>query len=304
MSRSIPEWSLYRSLLAVLREGSLSGAARGFGLTQPTLGRHIAELEDALGVALFTRSPQGLIPTDAALALQPEAERMAAAADALLRVASGGNGAVEGAVRVTASEVIGAEVLPAILTELHEAHPGLIIELVLSNRTQDLLRRDADIAVRMVRPEQAALLARRVGDIPLGLHAHRCYLERHGTPMTAAALWNHTLIGFDQETASARSLRSRGLDIRREMFALRADSDLAQLAALRAGFGIGVCQVGVARRDPDLVAVLPDEFVFQLETWVVMHEDLRDGRRYRAVFDALVGGLTDYVASARPIPAR
>jgi DNA-binding transcriptional LysR family regulator len=295
-----PGWELYRSFLAVLREGSLSGAARELDLTQPTIGRHIAALEQALGIALFTRSPQGLVATEAATELRPHAQAMAASAQALLRAASGHGQDALGTVRITASEVIGAEVLPPILTELHETHRNLVIELVLSNRNEDLLRRDADIAIRMVRPTQAALVARRIGEVPLGLYAHRSYLERHGTPGTMDELVSHALIGFDRETASARALRERGVALHRGMFALRADSDLAQLAAIRAGFGIGVCQTGLGRRDKELVHLLPELFALGLETYVVMHEDLRASLRCRVVFDAMVEGLSSYIATTGP----
>jgi DNA-binding transcriptional LysR family regulator len=299
-----PGWELYRSFLAVLGEGSLSAAARELGLTQPTIGRHIEALEQTLGVALFTRSPRGFIATEAALELRPYAQAMAANARALLRAASGGRHEARGAVRVTASEVIGAEVLPAILGELREANPALVIELALSNRNEDLLRRDADIAVRMVRPTQDALLARRVGEVRLGLHAHRAYLERHGVPTSLDELAGHSLIGFDRETSVSRSLRASGIPVHRGMFALRTDSDLAQLAAIRSGFGIGVCQIGLGLRDPDLVHVLPKALRFGLETFVVMHEDLRASRRCRLVFDALVAGLTRYVATTEGVTAR
>ena len=124
------------------------------------------------------------------------------------------------------------------------------MELALSNRTEDLLRRDADIAVRMVRPSQGAVVARRLGAIELGLHARRDYLERCGTPARVDDLRAHALIGFDRESAFIRRLRAQGVALHRGMFALRTDSDLAQLAAIRAGCGIGVCQVGLARRDP------------------------------------------------------
>ncbi len=296
---STPAWDLYHSLLAVLQEGSLSGAARRLGLKQPTIGRHIDTLEKGLGITLFTRSPEGMTPTDAALELRPYAENMASLADAILRNASAPANDIHGTVRVSASDVVGAEVLPPILTRLHEAHPELSIELVLSNRPDDLLRREADIAIRMFRPVQGALLARRIGDIALGLHARRDYLDRRGRPKTFADLRTHTLIGFDKESAFIRSMRDRGLPLKRDMFALRTDSDLAQLAAIRAGYGIGVCQVPLARRSDDLVQVLAKTFAFPLETWVVMHEDLRNTPRCRAVFDALADGLADYVKSPR-----
>jgi DNA-binding transcriptional LysR family regulator len=299
-----PSWDLYRAFVAVLREGSLSAAARALGLTQPTLGRQVAALEEALGLPLFTRSQHGLTPTEAALELRPYAEALQASADALQRAASGGGSEIRGAVRVTASEVVGAEVLPPILARLRETHPGLTIELVLSNRQQDLLRRDADIAVRMVRPAQDALVARRIGAIELGLYGHRSYLDRHGLPLTIDDLRHHAVIGFDQETAVIRSLRAAGLPLSREMFALRTDNDLAAIAALRAGFGIGACQVGLARRDRTLVRVLAESFAFRLETWVAMHEDLRASRRCRVVFDALVAGMADYCAMASGVDGR
>ncbi|CAM2145755.1 LysR family transcriptional regulator [Pararobbsia alpina] len=299
MSNSVspaePSWDLYRSFLGVVEEGSLSGAARALGLTQPTVGRHIDALEASIGITLFTRSQSGFIPTEAALALRPYAQTLASTATALLRAASGQGEGVRGTVRISASEVIGIEVLPPILTALRAAHPELVIELTLSSRIEDLLRREADIAVRMVRPSQDALIARRVGDIELGLHAHRSYLERCGTPSTWEELHTHTIVGFDAETSFIRSARSKLGPFSRESFALRTDSDVAQLAAIRAGYGIGFCQVRTAQRDPSLVRVLPDAFDLHLDTWIAMHEDLRDSPRCRATFAALVEGLERYI---------
>ncbi|MBW6396355.1 LysR family transcriptional regulator [Roseomonas sp. HJA6] len=295
MASREPGWDLYRSFLAVLEEGSLSGAARALDLTQPTVGRHVDALEAALGEALFTRSAHGLEPTDAAQALRPHAEAIAAEAAALLRKASGRRGVVQGTVRITASEVIGVEVLPPILAALRRTHPGLVLELALTSTVEDLLRREADIAVRMVAPKQEALLARRIGDVMLGLHARRDYLDRCGVPDSLAALHGHTLIGFDRETAAVNAMRRRISGLDREMFALRADSDLAQLAAIRAGFGIGVCQVPLAARDPSLARVLGGEFALPLPCWVAMHEAMARDPRCRVVFDALVRGLSDYL---------
>ena len=294
-----PDWDLYQSLHAVLQGGSLSAAARTLGLSQPTVGRHIEQLEQALGLPLFTRSPQGLKPTDFAARLGPYLDSMASAADAALREASGEVDQVAGVVRVTASEVIGAEVLPAILAEFHETYPQVIVELVLSNQNQDLLRRDADLAIRMVRPTQGSLVAKRVGSIALGLHAHRRYLQVHGEPRSLDELFTRSVIGFDKDTASARSIRAKGVTLTRDLFALRSDSDLAQLAALRAGFGVGVCQYGIARRDPNLTPLLPDALTFELDTWVVMHEDLKNSRRMRLMFDHLVERVSAYAATSQ-----
>jgi DNA-binding transcriptional LysR family regulator len=299
MTRGEPKWETYRSFLAVMTNGSLSAAARTLGLTQPTLGRHIDELEEALALKLFTRSQAGLIPTQAARELLPHAQAMAAAAGALVRASTGAEAEERGAVRLTAAIVVGTEVLPPILTRFRERHPHIAIELVLSDQTQDLARRDADIAVRMVRPKQEALVARKIGRIGLGLFAHRRYLEQHGAPQSLSDVEGHAIIGFDHENPFIHSLRRAGLALKRDMFALRTDGDIAQFNALRAGFGIGVCHIGIARRDPDLVQLLPKSFGFELETWLVMHKDLRDVRRVRLLFDHLVEELGRYVATSR-----
>lgn len=298
MTSHEPDWTLWRSFRAVMREGSLSAAARTLQLTQPTVGRHIGELESALQTALFTRSPSGLEPTATAIELAPRAEAMADTAAALVRIASGEADQMRGAIRITASEIIGAEVLPPMVGTFRDRHPATAIELVLSNQTEDLLRRQADIAIRMVRPTQSALVARKLGHVTLGLHAHRRYIAAHGLPESVADLDRHTFIGFDSDTASIRALRSVGLSVDRESFAVRTDSDLAQLAAIRAGIGIGACQFGLARRDPDLVHVLPEAFIFNLEVWVAMHEDLKGVRRMRAMFDHLCDELGAFVATS------
>jgi len=289
------DWDLYRSLLGVLRHGSLSAAARELGVTQPTLGRHIDALEQALGKKLFARSRHGLTPTRAALALLPHAEAMEAAVLALHRAGSGEEEA--GIVRITASNFIGGQVLPEILARLRERHPAIALELALSDRNQDLSRRDADIAVRMVRPTQKALIAKKLGSVRIGLYAHRRYLARRGVPRSVEELPAHDLIGFDRDTASLRAL-NMGFAIGREIFALRTDDAAAQVNALRAGFGIGACQSGVAARDGDLVPVLAEAIVFRLEMWLAMHESLKQSNPVRRVFDHLAGALKAYVASA------
>jgi DNA-binding transcriptional LysR family regulator len=295
MNAAEPAWDLYRSFLGVLQEGSLSGAARALGLTQPTIARHIDALEQAVGFELFTRSQQGLAATEGALELKPYAESLAATTAALLRTASEQGAAVKGAVRVSASEAIGAQVLPPILASLRETHPELEIELVLSNAVVNILRRDADIAVRMVEPAQDALVVKRLGEVTLGLHAHRRYLAHAGAPRDLEDLKRHSMIGFDSETPAIRSMRRRVPSYDSVRFALRTDSDVAQLMAIKAGFGIGVCQVAVARRDPDLQRVLPDLVDLKLGVWLAMHENLRSTPRCRAVFDGLAAGLKAHV---------
>ena len=175
-------------------------------------------------------------------------------------------------------------------------HPALTIELVASNRLQDLLRREADIAVRMTQPRQELLVARRIGHVDVGLHAHPRYLAAHGKPRNPSELAGHSLIGFDQENAFVRSVMKSVPGLRRDNFSIRTDSDLAQLALIRAGAGIGFCQVAIARRE-GLVRLLPRQFTLALDTWITMHEDLRNSPRCRVTFEALVEGMQRHIAA-------
>jgi DNA-binding transcriptional LysR family regulator len=295
MTISEPGWELYCTFLEVAREASLSGAARKLSLTQPTVGRHIDQLEASLGLKLFSRSPQGLKPTPAALELVSHAETMAAASQALRRTASGGAREDRGTVRITASEMVGCEVLPPMLARFRDSYPGIAIELALNNRNEDLLRRDADIAVRMVRPRQKSLLARHIGKSPVGLYAHRRYVDRFGLPNGISDLEGHCMIGFDRNDQPLKSLGPMPRPLTREMFAFRSDNDLAQFAALKAGVGISGCQHGIARNYPDLVGVLAKVIRFELDMWVVMHEDMRTVPRVRRLFDHLVAALSAFL---------
>ena len=286
-----------QSLHAVLEAGSFSAAARIRRLTQPTLGRHIDQLERQLGAPLFLRSPRGLVATDLALAFRPHLADMWAAAAAGGRDVSGLTDGENGVVRVAASVIMGLEVLPRVLTSFRREHPGIDVELVLSNAIQDLTRRDADVAVRMQRPTQNALVAKKVGDLGFGFYATAEYLEREGTPTTFDELRNHTLIGYDRFVPQMAEELSIGRPITRDIFALRTDDDAAQHAATRAGYGIGVMQHQLAHR-AGLVQVMTGSFAFRLDIWICMHETLRGSPRMRLMFDHLAKELGAYAAEA------
>ncbi len=298
MNSADSDWEGQRAFLAVLETGSLSAAARRLGLAQPTVRRRIEALEAQVGAALFTRTPTGLAATPAAEPLGEHVRAMAAAAEAFTRTASAEAQAEAGTVRITASEIVAVEVLPAILAALQARHPALQIELGASNRNEDLLRREADIAVRMSPPRQEALLVRRIGDIRLGLFAHRRLVERFGVPETMEDLGGWPAVGFEHPPAYLDRMVATGFRFAMADFSFRSDSDLAQLAAIRAGVGAGVCQIQLGRRCPDLVPLLVDQVRYPLETWVVMHEDLKGLRRMRLVFDALVEGMAAYCREA------
>jgi len=298
MSLASLDWALCRTFLAILRDGSLSGAARRLGVAHPTIRRHLEELESGLGAPLFVRSPSGLAPTELALTLRDPAEAMESAFEQMVRQASGTGDAVAGTVRITASEVMSVEVLPPMLARIKQAHPGLTFELDVSDDVADVLRRDADIAVRMLRPTQSDLVARRTASVPLGLFAHRDWVKANGEPVSLPALLRGGgLIGYDRETLLIQAFLAQGVAAERPDFGFRTDSNLAQLAAMRAGLGVAVCQIPIAARDPAMVRLLP-KVGAALEVWVVSHPNLRASKRIRACLDALDRELAGYAASA------
>lgn len=288
-------WDDQRAFLAVMETGSLSAAARRLGLSHPTVRARIEGLEAALGAALFTRSVHGLIPTQTAEAMAAPARAMAHASEAMLRASSAESGAVAGRVRLSVSEFVGVEVLPPMLRSLRDKHPQLTIEFELSNASADLLDQQVDVAVRMHPPEQSALVARKVPSIPLGLFAHRDYLETYGRPASRAEIANHLFIGPDRNRADLAAVARFG-DPGHIRWIARTDSHPAQLALARAGLGIAVAQIPAAMRDPSLERVLADIELPELPTWIVTHENLRRLPRVGALFDHLVNAFEAYGA--------
>lgn len=285
-------WDDQRIFLAVLEEGSLSAAARRLGLSHPTVRSRIETLERQLGTVLFTRSVNGLTPTETAEALREPARAMAMASDFFVRQASASGGEAAGTVRISVPDLMGVEVIPAMLARLRETHPAIRIELSLSNLPADLLAQEVDVAVRTVAPKQDALVARKVAAIPLGFFASQAYLERRGRPATLAELAEHDVVGPDR-SRSDLALVGRLGTLTRDRFVLRTDSHPAHVAAARAGVGIAVAQVPIGERDPNLVRILPDLDVAVLETWIVTHENLARVPRVRAVFDSLVDSFRE-----------
>jgi DNA-binding transcriptional LysR family regulator len=289
-------WDLIASARAVLETGSLSAAARALNVTQPTIRRHIDELEQVLGVALFTRSPTGLVPTSAAQDIAPYAEDIHALVAAMVRSASAERDSISGTIRLSSSEIMASEVLPALLAPFLERHTGVEIELIASNRAENLLRREADIAVRMARPAQEGLVARKVAATALGLFAATSYIERRGAPRDFASLIaDHEMVGEDRGRTIINALAQITPDARTIRFRYRSDSDVAQMAAIRGGIGIGVCQRAIAAEDPRLCPVLP-EIESMLDIWLVTHADLREQRRIRALMDYLGPALAKFAA--------
>lgn len=290
------DWSLAKSFLAVLDAGSLMGAARRLQAQQPTLSRHIAELEAQLGVPLFERTGRGVTPTAAALAIADAARQMQDGAGALARSLAKSRDATTGTVRVTTSQVAAIWMLPPLLAQLQQAEPGIDIELVASNQLTNLLRREADIAVRMVRPQQGSLVARKLADIPIVAAAHESYLARAGTPRRPEDLLGHRLIGYDRDETIVRGFAGMGLALARERFALRPDDQVAYGRLVAAGAGIGF----VARYNidhwPGVLQVLPQLPIPPLPCWLAVHREIRGNRLVRRVYDFLAEAIPAAVA--------
>jgi DNA-binding transcriptional LysR family regulator len=290
MSDATADWDNQHAFLAVLREGSLSGAARVLGVAQPTVRRRIEALERSLNLGLFTRSAASLVPTASALSLQTHVEAMEAAAESFSRAATSDAFSAVGRVRVASSELIGVEIVGPILPSLRARHPGLSIELSLSSRIEALSRQEADIAIRTLRPVESTVVVKRIGKIDVGLYASGAYLEEFGVPRSMAELKKHAFVGPDRNGKDLMTLRENGLDLPVACFALRTDHHLAQLGAIRQGVGIGACHRGIAERS-GLHPVLENVFGFSHGLWLAMPAGLRHSFRVRATFDHLAANL-------------
>jgi DNA-binding transcriptional LysR family regulator len=281
------DWTLVRSFLAALDQGSLLGASRVVRASQPTIGRHIAELESQLGIVLFERTGRGLRPTAEAMRLADAARLMESGAHQMMRHVTEANEEFSGTVRVTASQPVACYLLPPLFAKLRVELPEVQIELISSNAVSNLLRREADIAVRMIRPDQATLVAKRVGNVIVRACAHQDYITRRGAPREPADLLNHELIGGDTDEEILKGFNSMGLTIQREKFKFRSDDLNATWAAVRAGLGIGFVSEYQIRAEPSVVAVLPLLKIAPLPVWLTVHREIRINRRIRAVYDFL-----------------
>ena len=290
------DWTLVKAFLAVAEGGSLSEAARRLGASQPTLGRQIRQMEQALGVTLFTRQPRGLALTDTGAEMLPHARTMRSALHQIELAAAGHEQSLEGTVRITASHVVALHILPPIIAGLRAAEPGITIALDASDTAGNLLFREADIAIRMFRPTQLELVAQHLGDIRLTAFAARSYLTRKGTPRSADDLPGHDMVGYDQSDLMIRAMQMGGVPATRDWFTTRCDDQVTYLELVRAGCGIGFGQARLIARDPDVVPIDLGLDVPPLPVWLAAPQAMRGTPRIRRVWDALATGLAPFVS--------
>ena len=286
------DWSLVQVFLAVAETGSLSAAARRLGLSQPTLGRKVREIEAALGAELFQRHAKGLALTGAGQAMLGPAQEMREAAGRLALVAAGEDRGLSGPVRITASVVVSHFLLPPVLAQLRREEPGIEIDLVASDSSENLLFREADIAVRMYRPGQLDVVTRHVADLPMGLYATPEYLDRAGRPVTEEALLALDWVGFDRNEMIIRGMAEAGWSVDRAFFELRTDDQAAYWQLVRAGGGIGVMQQAIGKPDPLVERIMPDMALPHLPVWLTAHEEVRRVPRVARVWDVLVAAFS------------
>jgi DNA-binding transcriptional LysR family regulator len=287
MNKSNFDWALIQSFLAALEHGSLLAAARATGVSQPTLGRHIAELEQQLQLLLFERTGRGLQATPHALQLADAAREMQAGAATFSRLASGAGQSVQGRVRLSATQPVAYALLPPILARMRQALPQIEVELLVSNTVSNLLMREADIALRMVAPEQGSLVARRLGQVQVQACASRDYLQRRGVPQTPLDLLTHDLVTGDKDHAVEAGFALMGQANKALRFGLRSDDLMAQWAGVRAGLGIGFMNHHLIGSDPSVQALLPELALPVFPIWLVVHRELHTSARIRAVYDFL-----------------
>ena len=285
------DWNQVRAFLATIEEGSLSSAARALNLTQPTLGRQVAALEAELGVTLFERSGRQLLPTPAAMEIAEHVRAMGEAATRVSLTASGQSMSVEGVVKISATEMYAAKVLPSLVADLHASHPGIRIEIIATNALSDLRRREADIAIRNTDPSDPEMIARKMLDEKGGLFATREFIERHGPFDSLADLERAPIIGFGLDSGVLEALRKRGAPVTKDNIVAGSESHLTHWELAKTGLGIGLNGWDIGALTPGMYRVLPDDISFEFPVWLVAPRELKTSARVRVVFDALVDHL-------------
>ncbi len=286
------DWNHIRAFLATAETGSLTAAARQLGQTQPTLSRQIAALEADLGLMLFERIGRSLEITQAGMELLDHTREMGEAANRISLTASGQAQSIEGLVRITASDVMAAYILPNLLRDIRAQAPRLQIDVIASNDIRDLMRREADIAIRHVRPDQPDLIAKLVQEATGHFYATTEYLNRVGRPRNTSDLSQHEFISFGDTTQMIAYLKPLGIHLSDENFRLGSQNGLVAWEYAKHGFGIAPMSQVVGDATPGMERVLPEMEPITFPVWLTTHRELHTSRRIRLVFDQLAEYLS------------
>ena len=281
------DWDDLRYFLAIARRHSLSAAARELRVTQSTMGRRLDGLESRLGVKLLKRTPNGYVLTSAGKRVLVNTERMEIEALSLERKVGGCDVRLDGNVRVTTVETLGATILTRLLAEFQRRLPGISLELVMDNRTLSLSKRDADIAVRLARPQQQDLIVKKVGNVAFALYASKAYLKQHGAPDFVAGCEGHSVIALHDEIPSFPDAQWLAKLTSKAKIVLSSNSRYSHLEAAVEGAGMACLPRYLADRHKTLVRLKTPGGAPLREIWLAVHKDTRQTARVRAVFDAI-----------------
>ena len=292
------DWNLARAFLVTAEEGSMSAAARALGLTQPTLSRQVAGLEEELGVALFERVGRGLELTPSGAELLEQVRAMGDAAGNLKLTAAGQSNTIEGNICISATDLVTILVMPILVQKLRRLYPDITVGLIASNTLSDLKRREADIAIRAAQPVEPDLIARKIGDITAHLYASEQYLEQIGVPQSPEDLIDADFI-CDQPELVMNILAGCGIRLTQRNFPIMSESVITQWELVKRGLGIALLPDQLAATEPRFHKVLPDLQPFKGPLWLVVHKELRTSRRVRVVFDFLVDELLKWFKNTK-----
>lgn len=288
------DWNRAKAFLAAADTGSFSAAAKQLRLTQPTLGRQVAALEKELGLVLFEKVGNTIALTPSGRSLLKHVRDMALAAEHISLSVSGHSQEIKGKVSISSSEIYGVEVLPEVLVKLHKLQPHLEIDLILDNRASDLNRREADIAIRNFRPQQAELITKKINARSFSFYAAPSYLEEIGYPKVLQDLANARFIAFMEKAPLIAGLKGCGLQLHESQFVFTTNSLLTQWQLLKAGAGIGIMIANIGDLDKEVRELLPGLLPkMEIENWLVCHRELKSSKKFKFVFDFLFRELSE-----------
>lgn len=285
------DWNQTRAFLVTAREGSFSAAANALELSQPTLSRQVAALEASLNVVLFEKSSRGLVLTPVGEELLMHATRMSEAALDLSLTATGSANDLQGTVCISASEINAGYLLPELVLNIQQKYPAIRIEILAANEVSDLRRREADIAIRALRPKQLDLIAKKIRNQQWGLFASKELVSSTGPLDSMPALEKAKYISFDQSNTLIAHFAKENLHVTEENIVVVAQNMMVGMQLIKLGAGIGVLPIDIGQQQAQLQRVAPDLIEFDVENWLVTHSELRTNRRIRAVYDCLAKAL-------------
>ncbi len=297
------DWNLTRAFCATADAGSLSAAARQLGLTQPTLSRQVAALEAGLGVMLFERVGKRLVLTPTGLGLLEHARAMAASAEAMALAAAGQSRDITGRVCISATDAVATYLLPEIVARVHEQAPQITVVILATDSISDLRRREADIAVRHMRPTEPDLIGRLAGEMTAHFYASHTWIARHGAPQSVADLGGVSLLGFEPVERFVEHLSKVAIPVTADQCRIVSSSAVVLWEMLRRGLGVGMMLSEIAERTPGLVRLLPELPGTPVPVWLVTHRELHTSARVRLVFDTLFDALHRPPAHSPATPA-